>query len=62
MAAMMLVMIIFMAVGAHHGFTGHGDANTPQAQPTYIQIDRTASDKAASAPPAASPASSEAAE
>ena len=62
MAAMMVVMVVFMVMRPHHGFITSHDVNAAQAQPTYTQMNQAGRGKAASAPQAASPASSEPAE
>lgn len=48
MAAMMIVMVVLMVFGPHHGFTGQHDASRPNSEATYVQIDTAPADKTAS--------------
>lgn len=41
MAAMMVVMVVLMMAGPHHGFMGPYIVSSPQAEAPYMQIDRT---------------------
>jgi hypothetical protein len=39
MTAMMIVMIFFLAMGPHHGFSGSQDATPPSAEAPHMQAD-----------------------
>jgi hypothetical protein len=39
MIAMMIVMIFFLAMGPHHGFSGSQDATPPRAEAMHMQGD-----------------------
>ena len=40
MTAIMIVMIFFLAMGPHHGFSGSHDATPPSAEAPHMQADR----------------------
>jgi hypothetical protein len=39
MTAMMILMIFFLAMGPHHGFSGSQDATPPRAEAMHMQAD-----------------------
>lgn len=41
MAAMMVLMVVLLALGPHHGFMGSRDVRAPHADAPYVQTDRT---------------------
>jgi hypothetical protein len=47
MTAMMIVMIFFLAMGPHHGFSGSRDSTPPSAEAPHMQADHMSGPAAA---------------